>query len=133
MFKVTLLAYGYTFMSKGTHVKHAESLQHETDVYERLKPIQGVHVPVFLGAIDLQTMDKDYWIYFGTYVVHMIFLSWGGHPLKRDLMNTLEIPWVKRAEQALQAVHHVGVLQRDVEWSNILYTAEVYGARCHAD
>ncbi|KAG5932789.1 hypothetical protein E4U60_004995 [Claviceps pazoutovae] len=127
MFKVILLAYGYTFISKGTRVEHAESLQHETDVYERLKPIQGVHVPVFLGTIDLQTMDKDYWIYFGTYVVHMIFLSWGGHPLKRDLMNTLEIPWVERAEQALQALHHEGVLQRDVEWSNILYNAEVNG------
>ncbi|KAG5914952.1 hypothetical protein E4U61_005156 [Claviceps capensis] len=127
MFKVTLLAYGYTVISKGTRVEHAESLQHETDVYERLKPIQGVHVPVFLGAIDLQTMDKNYWIYFGTYVVHMIFLSWGGHPLKRDLMNTLEIPWVEWAEQALQALHHEGVLQRDVEWSNILYNAEVNG------
>ncbi|KAG6194505.1 hypothetical protein E4U10_002859 [Claviceps purpurea] len=127
LFKVTLLAYGYTFISKGTRVEHTQSLQHEAEVYQRLKPIQGVHVPVFLGAIDLQTMDKNYWIYFGTYVVHMIFLSWGGHPLKRDLMKAVEIPWVERAEQALQALHHQGVLQRDVEWSNILGNAEVNG------
>ncbi|KAG6110901.1 hypothetical protein E4U13_005167 [Claviceps humidiphila] len=127
LFKVTLLAYGYTFISKGTRIEHAESLQYETEVYQRLKPIQGVHVPVFLGAIDLQTMDKNYWIYFGTYVVHMIFLSWGGHLLKRDLINTIEIPWMERAEQALQALHHEGVLQRDVQWSNILYNAEING------
>ncbi|KAG6086259.1 hypothetical protein E4U31_000828, partial [Claviceps sp. LM219 group G6] len=40
-FKVTLLAYGYTFVSKGTVAGHIKHLEHETRVYERLKPIQG--------------------------------------------------------------------------------------------
>ncbi|KAG6173896.1 hypothetical protein E4U27_006620, partial [Claviceps purpurea] len=40
-FKVTLLAYGYTFVSKGTVPGHIKHLEHEARVYERLKPIQG--------------------------------------------------------------------------------------------
>ncbi|KAG6060775.1 hypothetical protein E4U17_003470 [Claviceps sp. LM77 group G4] len=59
-FKVTLLAYGNTFVSKGTVAGHIQHLEHEARVYERLKPIQGRYVPVFLGAMILRTMDKDY-------------------------------------------------------------------------
>ncbi|KAG6285091.1 hypothetical protein E4U09_007477 [Claviceps aff. purpurea] len=53
-FKVTLLAYGYTFVSKGTVSLsgHIEHLEHEARVYEKLKPIQGQYVSVFLGTID---------------------------------------------------------------------------------
>ncbi|KAG6103388.1 hypothetical protein E4U31_002820 [Claviceps sp. LM219 group G6] len=55
-FKVTLLAYGYTFVSKGTVSTHVKHLQNEAKIYEQLEPTQGVHVPVFLGTIDLRMM-----------------------------------------------------------------------------
>ncbi|EXL90019.1 hypothetical protein FOIG_16705 [Fusarium odoratissimum NRRL 54006] len=48
LFQVTLLAHGYTFVSKGTVRAFIRDLEHEAAVYERLKPIQGVCVPVFL-------------------------------------------------------------------------------------
>lgn len=50
LFKVTLREYGYTFVGKGTISTYIKYLEHEAAVYERLRPIQGVHVPVFLGA-----------------------------------------------------------------------------------
>ncbi|KAG6243816.1 hypothetical protein E4U24_005288 [Claviceps purpurea] len=53
-FKVTLLANGYTFVSKGTVAGRNEDSEHQARVYERLKPIQGVYVPVSLGAILLR-------------------------------------------------------------------------------
>ncbi|KAG6043309.1 hypothetical protein E4U17_001001 [Claviceps sp. LM77 group G4] len=129
--KVTLLAYGYTFVSKGTVAGHIKHLEHETRVYERLKSIQGRYVPVFLGTIDLRTMDKDYWIYFETYVVHMVFMSWGGYLLDEDKMDQLEvldeIAWVDEGIEALDAVHEAGILHRDVRWANILYNPDTKG------
>ncbi|KAH7124536.1 hypothetical protein EDB81DRAFT_663994, partial [Dactylonectria macrodidyma] len=53
-FQVTMLAFDYTFVSKGTVRAFICDLELEAAVYERLRPIQGVNVPVFLGAIDLR-------------------------------------------------------------------------------
>ncbi|KAJ4308780.1 hypothetical protein N0V84_011896 [Fusarium piperis] len=61
LFRVTLLVYGYTFVSKGTVRAFIPDLEHEAAVYDRLRPIQGVNVPVFLGAIDLRSMNKIYY------------------------------------------------------------------------
>ncbi|CCE29183.1 uncharacterized protein CPUR_02875 [Claviceps purpurea 20.1] len=132
-FKVTLLAYGYTFVSKGTVAGHIKHLEYEARVYERLKPIQGRYVPVFLGAIDLRTMDKDYWIYFETKVVHMMFVSWGGilfhvHKAGMDQLETLhDVPWLDEGVRALKAVHNEGVLHCDVRWGNVLFNSETKG------
>ncbi|KAG6127560.1 hypothetical protein E4U38_006201 [Claviceps purpurea] len=132
-FKVTLLAYGYTFVSKGTVAGHMKHLEYEARVYERLKPIQGRYVPVFLGAIDLRTMDKDYWIYFETKVVHMMFVSWGGilfhvHKAGMDQLETLhDVPWLDEGVRALKAVHNEGVLHCDVRWGNVLFNSETKG------
>ncbi|KAG6139348.1 hypothetical protein E4U12_007452 [Claviceps purpurea] len=131
LFKVTLLAYGYTFVSKGTVAGHIKHLEHEMRVYERLKPIQGRYVPVFLGTMDLRTVDKDYWIYFETYVVHMMFMSWGGFLLDEDKMDGLDVlddvAWIDEGIEAIDAVHEVGVLHRDVRWANILYNPHTNG------
>ncbi|KAG6090920.1 hypothetical protein E4U31_007558 [Claviceps sp. LM219 group G6] len=133
LFKVTLLAYGYTFVSKGTVAGHIQHLEHEARVYERLKAIQGRYVPVFLGTIDLRTMDKDYWIYFETYVVHMMFFSRGGilfhvHRAGMDQLETLhEVPWIDEGVRALKAVHNEGVLHCDVRWGNVLFNSETKG------
>ncbi|KAF5966606.1 reticulocyte-binding protein 2 like protein a [Fusarium bulbicola] len=79
LLQVTLLALGYTFVAKGSVEAFVEDLEHEAAVYERLRPIQGVHVPVFLGATDLGSMKKTYHYDHRLYVMHMTFLSWGGH------------------------------------------------------
>ncbi|KAH8783446.1 hypothetical protein F5883DRAFT_637700 [Diaporthe sp. PMI_573] len=42
LFQVTLLAYGYTFLSKGTVEEFVEDLEHEATVDHRLQPLQGV-------------------------------------------------------------------------------------------
>ncbi|KAG6127490.1 hypothetical protein E4U12_005843 [Claviceps purpurea] len=130
-FKVTLLAYGYTFVSKGTVAGHIEHLEHEARVYERLKPIQGRYVPVCLGALDLRTMGKDYWIYFDTKVVHMMFMSWGGFRLEENKLEELEVlhelAWADEGIDTLHAVHKEGVLHCDVRWANILYSPHTNG------
>ena len=61
LFRVTLLKYGYTFVSKGTIKELVPDLRHEEVVYDRLQPIQGDCVPVHLGAIDLRGISRTYY------------------------------------------------------------------------
>ncbi|KAG6125759.1 hypothetical protein E4U28_000838 [Claviceps purpurea] len=129
-FKITLLAYGYTFVGKGAVPANVKSLQHESNIYKQLEPIQGSHVPVFLGAIDLRKMNKHYWVDFRVHVVHFMFLSWGGHHVEQDEMVKLEIPrsrLIEEAEQAMDSVHEKGVIHQDVRWENVLFNPETKG------
>ncbi|KAG5973194.1 hypothetical protein E4U58_005545 [Claviceps cyperi] len=99
-------------------------------IYEHLEPIQGTHVPVFLGTIDLRTMDKSHSVYWGVDVVHMIFLSLGGRHIDPGEMARLEIPMsrlVEQAEQTIDTVHGKGVLHYDLRWRNILFNSETNG------
>ncbi|QKD56879.2 uncharacterized protein FOBCDRAFT_295617 [Fusarium oxysporum Fo47] len=128
LFQVTLLAHGYTFVSKGTVRAFIKDLLHEAAVYERLKPIQGIHVPVFLGAIDLRSMNKTYYYDHRVYVVHMTFLSWGGCSIDRaqrigDMDRSLE----DEAIRSLRAMHREGVVHKDVRLANILFNPETSG------
>ncbi|PQK18023.1 hypothetical protein BB8028_0010g00160 [Beauveria bassiana] len=129
LFQVTLLAYGYTFISKGTVRAFIKDLKHETAVYERLRPIQGVYVPVFLGVIDLGTMDKIYYYDHRVYVVYMIFLSWGGcsiNGIDAARVNNTELE--DAALRSLKAMHKEGVIHQDVRLANMLFNSETGGA-----
>ncbi|KAK6854793.1 hypothetical protein PG995_009138 [Apiospora arundinis] len=85
LFKVTLLAYGYTFIGKGTVPAFIEDLEHEAKVYQALQPLQGKVTPIFLGAIDLRTISRTYYYDFRVRVQYMMFLSWGGASLDSDM------------------------------------------------
>ncbi|CAH0023545.1 unnamed protein product [Clonostachys rhizophaga] len=114
LFKVTLLAYGYTFVGKGTVRAFIKDLEHEAAVYKRLERIQGLHVPAFIGAIDLRSMNKIYYYDHRVYVVHMTFLSWGGSSMAEALnvgetAKTLQ----NMAIRSLRAIHQEGVIHKD--------------------
>ncbi|EXK75729.1 hypothetical protein FOQG_19506 [Fusarium oxysporum f. sp. raphani 54005] len=128
LFQVTLLTHGYTFVSKGTVRAFIKDLEHEAAVYKRLKPIQGVNVPVFLGAVDLRSMNKTYYYDHRVYVVHMTFLSWGGCSIDRaqrigDMDRSLE----DEAIRSLRAMHREGVIHKDVRLANMLFNPETNG------
>ena len=124
LFKVTLLTYGYTFVSKGTVQAFIPDLEHEGTVYNRLQSIQGVHVPVFLGAINLQSMNKTYYYTHRVYVVHMTFLSWAGCCIETagELGDKETM-----AIQSLQMIHQQGVIHRDIRMANMLFNRERNG------
>ncbi|TWU70742.1 hypothetical protein ED733_001975 [Metarhizium rileyi] len=125
LFQVTLLSHGYTFISKGTVRAFIKDLKHETAVYRRLRPIQGVYVPVFLGVIDLRTMDKIYYYDHRVYVVYMIFLSWGGCSINRiDAASVNSTQMEDAALRPLKAMHREGVIHRDVRLANMLFNPE---------
>ncbi|PGH33703.1 hypothetical protein GX50_03441 [[Emmonsia] crescens] len=53
LLKVTLSSFGYTMPAKCTIPKFVHHLKHEATVYQQLLPVQGIHVPLYLGRLDL--------------------------------------------------------------------------------
>ncbi|KAG6091775.1 hypothetical protein E4U31_007213 [Claviceps sp. LM219 group G6] len=134
IFKVTDLKRGYTFMAKATIGIRWHLFHREAKIYERLEPIQGEYVPVFLGAVNLdKDNDRDFvWdgifdAYRSSDVKQMILLSWGGVPLERDQRGQLGGLSLEKGVQALQAVHDTGVLHRDGQSGHVLYNPETNG------
>ncbi|KAL5866430.1 hypothetical protein ACKVWC_011454 [Pyricularia oryzae] len=128
LFKVCLVEYGYTFVGKGTVQAFVKDLEHEAAVYTRLQPIQGVYVPVFLGAIDLRLMNRVYYYDHRVYVIHMTFLSWGGCNLDvTGIASGGEGELEGKAILSLRAMHQLGVAHKDVRGANMLFNAETEG------
>ncbi|GJN86985.1 hypothetical protein PLIIFM63780_010567 [Purpureocillium lilacinum] len=125
LFKVTLLQYGYTFVSKGTIVEFIRNLEDEAAVDRRLEDVQGIHVPVFLGVVDLRPLGRTYYYDHRVYIVHLTLMSWGGESLHeaRWRMRTTQ-EQVKRILEAYKR----GVIHTDVRGPNILFCEETGGA-----
>ncbi|KAK2768388.1 hypothetical protein FQN54_000243 [Arachnomyces sp. PD_36] len=119
LFRVTLLEYGYTFVSKGTVEEFVEDLEHEAIVYHRLQPLQGVCVPVFLGNIDLRDISRIYYYDFRVRVVYMMFLSWAGDKLD---VTTLDLE--RELLRSVRRLHTMGVAHTDVRKPNALWSRE---------
>lgn len=120
LFKVTLLAYGYTFIGKGTVSAFIPDLRHEERVYSRLRSLQGVNVPVYLGSIDLHAMNKIYYYGHRVYIVYLMFLSWAGEVVWHVPDKEQAMVYRASAQTALALVHQEGVVHRDVREPNAL-------------
>ncbi|KAL2258771.1 hypothetical protein VTK26DRAFT_7794 [Humicola hyalothermophila] len=123
LFQVTLLAYGYTFVSKATTARFVRELEHEAKVYERLRPLQGIRVPVFLGAVDLREVGRTYYYDIEVHIIYLVLLSWGGRSL--DEIEVSDEAKVKREViQSVRALHVHGVAHTDVRDANVLWDEE---------
>ena len=116
-FKVRLSAHGYTVLAKAMREEHARHLEHENQVYNHLRPIQGIHVPVCLGCVTLKRPqsydDKKY--------SRMLFLSWAGKPILNYVRADEDLQFHRIGVEALRALHTLCVLHRDPEPRNMLY------------
>ena len=92
----------------------------EATVYKRLRSIQGMYVPVCLGAIDLVLP----YYHNGSKIVHMLFLSWGGIRIDRHIDRNNMGDVLDRASRALQAIHQLEVLHHDAMPRNLLWNTE---------
>lgn len=134
IFKVTLLGYGYTFVGKGTVDERVENMEHEAAVYKRLRPIQGVYVPVYLGEIDLIELETRYFYEIAAELTFFTFMSWGGsslvqkEPQSDNLKDLAEgVPddakVVRGVLESLRAINKHWVRHEDVARRNILWDA----------
>ncbi|KAI0528405.1 hypothetical protein GGR58DRAFT_509396 [Xylaria digitata] len=121
LFLVRLRSHGYTVAAKSTPIDFVHRLKREAAIYEHLRPVQGIYVPVYLGNIDLETP----YFYEGiAELVHMMFLSFGGELISKHL-TTENRPYIAQLiDCSARAVHEHGVLHRDLMPRNMLWNEE---------
>ncbi|KAF2752666.1 hypothetical protein EJ05DRAFT_490738 [Pseudovirgaria hyperparasitica] len=118
LFRVCLTSHGYTVAAKGTTAGFVSYLRHEAAVYGRLRSIQGEHVPVHLGNIDLTHPYNYDGI---AELTHMMFMSFGGVKISREILARHSAEIRAQVERATCSIHQHGVLHRDLELRNVLW------------
>jgi len=122
LFIVRLTSHGYILAAKCTIIDFVAHLKREAVIYERLRPIHGTHVPVYLGNVDL---DHPY-VYDGiAEIVHMMFIGFGGQPISRHINSANSVQITQQFERSVQAIHQLRVLHRDMMPRNILWNAKL--------
>ena len=123
LFRVTLTSHGYTVVGKGTVTGFIKDLRHEAEVYRRLVKLQGIHIPICLGSIDL---DKPFYYDTGVRIMHFLLLSWVGKCLddSKTASGTNRQTWTSNLVCAVNAIHAAGVLHQDVRMPNLLWNDE---------
>lgn len=104
-------------------VKDVKDLRHEAEAYQCLTTVQGVHVPTFLGSIDL---DHPYYYKAGIRIVQLMLLSWAGECLygKKICTGTDWPKWTSDLVRAVQAIHRAGVLHRDIRMAKLVWNEQ---------
>lgn len=122
LFKVRLISHGYTVAAKCTIYAYVSDLLHEGLVYKQLEDIQGIHVPVCLGNMDL---ERIYSYDCGVEITHMLFMSWGGKRIDYQSPQPDSQLMTKQAMDAIHAIHKCGILHKDVMPRNLLWNEEI--------
>ncbi|OAL42766.1 hypothetical protein IQ07DRAFT_668916 [Pyrenochaeta sp. DS3sAY3a] len=121
LFKIRLMAYRYIVAAKGTPTHFVRHLRHEAAIYDRLRPVQGIYVPVCLGSIHLQ---RPY-MYDGIVnLVHMLFLGFGGELISQHVNEGNVAHVIDMIDRSTRAFHQSGVLHRDLFPRNMLWYQE---------
>ncbi|KAH8708410.1 hypothetical protein GQ44DRAFT_628179 [Phaeosphaeriaceae sp. PMI808] len=121
LFRVRLKSHGYTVAAKCTPIDFVHRLKREATVYDLLRPIQGIYVPIHLGNIDLET---PYYYEGICELVYMMFLSFGGELISKHVTTENRAYVTQLAECSAQAIHNLGVLHKDFMPRNMLWNDE---------
>ncbi|KAK0616010.1 hypothetical protein B0T17DRAFT_496688 [Bombardia bombarda] len=117
LLKIRLSAFGYTFVAKAVEAPCLKRLQHEEKMYDHLRSIQGEHVPVCLGLINLVLP----YYYDGGVFRHLLLLSWAGRPLPHCTDQIDKTRVIAAVSAAFASLHRLQVLHGDAEARNITY------------
>ena len=94
-------------VAKATPTWFAGHLEWEVTTYKRLRSVQGTHVPVCLGGID---MEKPYRYEGIAELWHMMFLSYGGKRLDNllgKLTSTDQLLIAEQLDRSVKAIHNL--------------------------
>ena len=117
MFKITLTSHGYTVAAKETVFAWISDLLHEENIYNRLRSIQGVHIPVCLGSISLRT---PFFHGRNVDIIHMMFMAYGGKRIDRHPSLKSGTNLINQITTSLTAIHRRRVLHQDPLLRNVL-------------
>ncbi|WPG97263.1 Protein kinase-like domain protein [Acrodontium crateriforme] len=122
LFKVTLFSHGYTFLGKGVPWEHVGIARYEESIYDLLVEIQGIHVPVLLGGIDVHGS-----LYYDgiVQIVHLMLMSYSGKNIDTAMRELPERrdQLIANAESSLRAIQRFGILHSDPIPANILWNS----------
>ncbi|KAL8383701.1 hypothetical protein RB595_010754 [Gaeumannomyces hyphopodioides] len=121
LFKVRLSAHGYTLVAKGVESAYHDRLRHEETIYNQLSTIQGRHVPVCLGLIDLVLP----WYCDDLVCEHFLLLSWAGLPLFKCVDRVDKMVAVDAITKAFTELHRLGVYHSDAKVRNFVYDRNI--------
>ncbi len=125
IFKITLTSHAYTIIAKGVQQDDIHHLQNEAKVYHQLCSLQGSHIPVCIGSINL---IKPYYHRHRHYVcefVQLLLLSYAGTPVFKTVNAANLDRILSRVTTAIEAIHSLGVLHGDPYPRNILWNEQV--------
>lgn len=121
LIKVTLRSHGYTVAAKCTPRESVDLLRHERDVYKRLQPIQGRHVPRYLGLIHF---SRPYHYAGIADLSSAMILGYAGETFGQQDSTMTPEAVVDCTRDAFDSVHSLGVLQNDPHPFNLRYNTE---------
>lgn len=116
MFKLTLTSHGYTVIAKGVRRHNIPHLEHEAMIYQYLRPLQGIHIPVCLGSTNLILP----YYHQGCRFVRFLFQSYAGVPVFKAIKEGNKESIFSNISQAIKAIHQLRVLHRDPMPRNIM-------------
>ncbi|EON64125.1 hypothetical protein W97_03355 [Coniosporium apollinis CBS 100218] len=118
--------HGYTLVAKGTTRDKVPYLRHEATVYQHIRALQGICLPVYLGSLDLIHAHECDHMYGPQELVHLMFLSSAGEDLDTDNASKDDIAtWTRELRRTVEAVNKAGVIHNSLKPSNMLWNKEV--------
>ncbi|EAS29646.3 uncharacterized protein CIMG_13217 [Coccidioides immitis RS] len=120
LFEIILIQYGYKLVGKGFPANFTQYLQQEEAVYKHLLPIQGQHIPMCLGVLDLSQQQL---FYNGiARIPHLLLLSHAGLPLHQSDIDHEHL--FRAAKESLQAIHKLRVHHCNTYTHNMFWNPE---------
>ncbi|KAI2615512.1 hypothetical protein GGR54DRAFT_612797 [Hypoxylon sp. NC1633] len=120
LFQLTLLQYGYTFVAKVVTGRGVPMVRNEEVIYEKLQSLQGHHIPVCLGSVDLEPLGQVLFYDFDVRIIYFLLLSYGGTRLKVPSNPEEQVDIIKDVAGVLGQMHCLGVAHGDIRLPNIL-------------
>ena len=116
MFKITLTSHGYTVIAKGVQIHNVPHIKNEAKIYRHLRSLQGIHIPVCLGAINLILP----YYHKGGVFVRFLFQSYAGMPVRHTINEKNKDDILSKLTHAMTAIHQLRVLHGDPDPVNFL-------------
>ncbi|KAL1991397.1 hypothetical protein VTN49DRAFT_5389 [Thermomyces lanuginosus] len=118
-FKITCARYGYTIFGKGTTSYRWKNVSQEVEVYRILQKIQGLAVPVFLGATG---MAQTYHLHGVGGIQYILLMGWEGEKIRSVGAGPDLSREIMRSKEQIKLC---GVVHLDLRFENMLWNREL--------
>lgn len=140
--KIWLKSHGHVLIAKAFQPEDVQTMRQEAQIYDRLRHLQGIDVPVCLGTIELPT-EKSL-LCWGVGFTGLLLLSFAGAGMDNwpclgmgigeagEADRSFTQSLIAEVTKSLGRIHKKGVLHRDIALRNIMVKKITrYGSPSH--